>query len=148
MGRITEGLGTLAKAMALVEQSGECYWEAEMYRLKGELLRMPAVKELVADETTEMRGKFTDDYSPESCFLKAIEIARKQEARSLELRATMSLSRLWASEGKRKEARAMLEKIFGWFTEGFDTADLQEARELLDDLGDTANIKRTTWLDR
>ena len=133
MGRIAEGLGTLEKAMALAEQNEEGYWEAEMVRIQGELLQMLADKKLVADEITEMQGKFMED-SPESCFLKAIEIARKQEARSLELRATMSLGRLWASQGKRKEARAMLDEIYGWFTEGFDTADLQEARVLLDEL--------------
>jgi predicted ATPase len=70
----------------------------------------------------------------EECFLKAIEIARKQSAKSLELRATMSLARLWKTQGKRAEARAMLAEIYGWFTEGFDTADLKEAKALLEEL--------------
>jgi predicted ATPase len=70
----------------------------------------------------------------EACFLKAIEIARKQQAKSLELRATMSLARLWQQQGKQKEAHEMLAEIYGWFTEGFDTKDLQEAKALLDSL--------------
>jgi predicted ATPase len=68
------------------------------------------------------------------CFLKAIEIARRQHAKSLELRAVMSLSRLWQSQGKKEEAHRMLAEIYGWFTEGFDTADLKEAKELLAEL--------------
>ena len=69
-----------------------------------------------------------------ACFQQAIEIARQQQAKSLELRAVMSLSRLWQSQGKKEEARQMLAEIYGWFTEGFDTADLQEARALLHEL--------------
>ena len=71
----------------------------------------------------------------EECFLKAIEIARRQQAKSLELRATMSLARLWKTQGKRAEARMMLADIYGWFTEGFDTTDLKDARALLEELG-------------
>jgi predicted ATPase len=70
----------------------------------------------------------------EECFLKAIEISRQQQAKSLELRATMSLARLWKTQGKREEARKMLAEIYGWFTEGFDTADLKDAKALLDEL--------------
>jgi predicted ATPase len=70
----------------------------------------------------------------EECFLKALEIARQQQAKSLELRATMSLARLWRMQGKREEARKMLADIYGWFTEGFDTADLKDAKALLDEL--------------
>jgi predicted ATPase len=70
----------------------------------------------------------------EACFFKAIAIARQQQAKSLELRATMSLARLWRTQGKREEARKMLAEIYGWFTEGFDTADLQEAKALLEEL--------------
>ncbi|MBI3797960.1 MAG: hypothetical protein HY268_13470, partial [Deltaproteobacteria bacterium] len=71
----------------------------------------------------------------EACFLKAIEVARHQSAKSLELRAVMSLSRLWQQQGKPQEAHQMLAEIYGWFTEGFDTKDLQEAKALLDSLG-------------
>lgn len=70
----------------------------------------------------------------EACFLKAIEVSRQQQAKSLELRATMSLARLWKTQGKQEEARKMLAEIYGWFTEGFDTKDLQEAKALLEDL--------------
>jgi adenylate cyclase len=70
----------------------------------------------------------------EACFLKAIEVARRQQAKSLELRAVMSLSRLWQQQGKKEEARQMLAEIYGWFTEGFDTADLREAQVLLEGL--------------
>jgi predicted ATPase len=68
------------------------------------------------------------------CFLKAIEIARQQQAKSLELRAAMSLSRLWQQQGKQDEARQMMAEVYGWFTEGFDTKDLQEAKVLLEEL--------------
>jgi predicted ATPase len=70
----------------------------------------------------------------EACFLKAIDIARKQQAKSLELRAATSLARLWQKQGKRKQARKLLADIYGWFTEGFDTADLKEAKALLEEL--------------
>jgi predicted ATPase len=91
-----------------------------MYRLKGELLL-----------------KQDDSYAAEaqSCFERAIEIARNQSAKSWELRATMSLARLLAKQGKREEARAMLGDIYGWFTEGFDTRDLKDAKALLNELG-------------
>ena len=72
--------------------------------------------------------------SPEACFLKAIDIARKQQAKSLELRATTSLARLWQQQGKQQEAHAMLAEIYNWFTEGLDTKDLQEAKALLEEL--------------
>jgi predicted ATPase len=76
----------------------------------------------------------TEENEAEVCFLKAIEIARKQQAKSLELRAVMSLSRLWQQQGKKAEARQILAEIYGWFTEGFDTADLREAKALLEEL--------------
>jgi predicted ATPase len=73
----------------------------------------------------------------EACFLKAIEISRRQQAKSLELRATMSLARLWRRQGKREEARKMLAEVYEWFTEGFDTADLKDAKALLEELATT-----------
>ena len=91
-------------------------WDAELNRVKGELLLEADVAEA------------------ETCFQKAIEIARKQEARSLELGATMSMSRLLHQQGKTDEARKILIEIYGWFTEGFDTADLKEAKALLEAL--------------
>jgi hypothetical protein len=75
----------------------------------------------------------------EACFLKAIEVAQKQQAKSLELHATMSLARLWQTQGKQDEARQMLAAIYNWFTEGFDTKDLQEAKALLEELSQRSN---------
>ena len=90
-----------------------------MYRLKGELLLQQAVP---------------DAPQAEACFQQALAVAHRQQTRSLELRAAMSLSRLWQQQGKQTDARELLEPIYGWFTEGFDTADLQEARALLQEL--------------
>jgi predicted ATPase len=85
------------------------------------------------DKIHLVRNKSREEEA-EECFLKAIEISRQQQAKSLELRATMSLARLWKMQGRRKEAHKMLAEIYGWFTEGFDTADLQDAKALLDEL--------------
>jgi predicted ATPase len=108
----------LAEAHTLVEQHEERYWEAEVYRLRGTLLlRQPGMPQAEA----------------ESWLQRALDVARRQEAKSLELRAAMSLSRLWQQQGKRAEAYDLLAPIYGWFTEGFDTADLQEAKALLEE---------------
>ena len=117
-GQHREGLAMLAEALALVEKNEERCWEAEVYRLKGELGRGAG---LAASEV-------------ESCFHQAIEIARRQQAKSWELRALLSLSRWWQLQGKRAEAQQILAEIYGWFTEGFDTADLKEAKALLEEL--------------
>jgi hypothetical protein len=113
----------------------ERYYEAELYRLKGELTLQ---KLSVASSQLSVPNPQSPTPNPHSeaevCFLKAIEIARRQQAKSLELRAVMSLARLWQSQGKKEEARQMLAEIHGWFTEGFDTADLKEAKTLLDEL--------------
>ena len=118
-GRVEEGLAVLAEALALVDKNDERWWEAELHRLKGELLQQQAVP---------------DASQAEICFQQALAVARHQQAKSLELRAAMSLSRLWQRQGKRAEAHKLLAEIFGWFTEGFDTADLQEAKALLAEL--------------
>jgi predicted ATPase len=107
-----------------VEETGERFWEAEIYRLKGELL--------LKDKGG--RRKDESEAEAEACFWQAIEIARRQEGKSLELRATVSLARLWQQQGKKDQARRMLADIYGWFTEGFDTLDLQQARALLHEL--------------
>jgi predicted ATPase len=120
-GQTGAGLDTIAKALEAVHTRSECHYEAELHRLKGELLRP--------------QGEANSD--AEACFRQAIEIARQQEARSLELRAVMSLSRLWhaqGAQGKREEAHQMLSEVYGWFSEGFDTPDLKEAEALLDEL--------------
>jgi hypothetical protein len=110
----------LAEAHTLVEQHEERLWEAEVHRLRGVLL---------------LRQTGTPQEKAEACFLQAMDVARRQQAKSLELRAAMSLARLWQQRGKRAEARELLAPVYGWFTEGFDTADLQEAKALLTELG-------------
>jgi predicted ATPase len=117
-GQVEEGLSALGKALAAVDKTGERWWEAELHRLQGELLLVQGAA----------------DAQVETCFHQALEISRGQQAKSLELRAATSLSRLWRGQGKRSEARQMLQEIYGWFTEGFDTADLQDARALLEEL--------------
>ncbi len=119
-GQIDEGLKATAEALDLVRQRGECFWEAEIHRLSGELL-------LMRDRS--------DCTEAQASFKRAIEVARRQGAKSLELRATRSLARLLRDTGCRDEARAMLAEIYNWFTEGFDTADLKDAKALLDELG-------------
>jgi len=123
-GQAEEGLSVLAEALAQVEKTDERYYEAELRRLKGELLLMQGDK-------TEAEASL---HQAESCFQHAIEVARRQSAKSWELRATVSLCRLWGKQGRVDEARQMLAEICGWFSEGFDTPDLQEARALLDEL--------------
>jgi class 3 adenylate cyclase/predicted ATPase len=118
-GQPEEGLTALAEALDLMIRTRARCYEAELYRLKGELL-------LMQDASNALQA--------ESCFQQAIEVARKQSAKSLELRATTSLARLLAGQGRRDQARAMLAEIYNWFTEGFDTADLQEAKQLLNEL--------------
>jgi len=119
-GQVEEGLRLLAEAMAAFEASGRGDLLAETYRLPGELL---------------LRQTAPDAIQAEACFQQALAIARRQHAKSWELRAATSLSRLWQQQGKRAAARELLAPIYGWFTEGFDTADLQEAKVLLAELG-------------
>jgi predicted ATPase len=115
----SEGLGVLAEALTLADKNGERFWYAELWRLKGELLLQPACR---------------DEPQAERCFHQAIALARHQQAKSLELRAAMSLTRLWQRQGRRQAAYELLAPIYSWFTEGFDTADLQEAKALLEAL--------------
>jgi TOMM system kinase/cyclase fusion protein len=131
-GQAEEGLIVLAEALDMVHRTGERVAEARLYRLKGQLvLQSRSPQSTVSDP----RPLAPDPQAEaEACFHKAIEIARKQQAKSLELRATTSLARLWQQQGKQHEARNMLSEIYNWFTEGFDTADLQEARALLEAL--------------
>jgi predicted ATPase len=119
LGHPEDGLQALAEAHTLVEQHEERHWEAEIARLRGVLL---------------LRQPETPQAEAETWLRRALDVARRQEAKSLELRAAMSLSRLWRQQGKRQEAHDLLAPIYGWFTEGFDTADLQEAKALLEAL--------------
>src|SRR5262245_259977 len=118
LGQTADGPQALAEAHTLVEQNEERWWEAEIYRLGGVvLLRQPGTPQAEA----------------EAWLQRALDVARHQEAKSLELRAAMSLSRLWQQQGKQAEARELLASVYGWFTEGFDTADLLEAKVLLEE---------------
>ena len=115
----------MAEAITLVERTEERYQEAKLYQLKGELT-LKQLSVLSSHSTVQQRA--------EECFRKSIEIAHRQEAKSFELSAVMSLSRLWQEQDKKAEARAMLAEIYAWFTEGFETADLKDAKALLDEL--------------
>jgi predicted ATPase/predicted Ser/Thr protein kinase len=117
-GDVKEALGSVLQALDFAGQSDNHYFESELHRIRGELL--------------EKTGSTADE--AEGCLRKALEVARNQEARSLELRAAISLSRLLRNQGKLEEARALLSSTYGWFTEGFDTHDLKEARALLKEL--------------
>jgi predicted ATPase len=118
-GKTKEGLLSLAEAQTLMDLTDERWWEAEVYRLKGTLLLRHSIVPLAEAETWLRR---------------ALDVARQQQARSLELRATTSLALLWHSQGKHVEARDLLEPIYSWFTEGFDAPDLKEAKALLEEL--------------
>jgi predicted ATPase len=121
IGQATEGLSLLAEALATVDRTGEHEWGAELHRLQGELL--------LAQVGERQKGQ-----EAETCFHQALDVARHHQAKSWELRAAISLSRLWQRQSKPAEAHALLAPIYGWFTEDFDTADLQEAKALLDEL--------------
>jgi predicted ATPase len=119
-GQVEEGLAALAEALAVVRDGGEPYWEAELHRLQGELLLQRAEVEALARAEAE------------ACFHQAFAVARRQSAKALELRALMSLSRLYQRQGRQAEAWPLLAQTYGWFPEGFDTPDLQEAKALLE----------------
>jgi predicted ATPase len=119
-GRLDDGLSALTEALAAAEENENRHYEAETHGLKGELL-------LKQDDSNRAEAQ--------NCFERAIAIARKQSAKSWELRSTMSLARLRAKQGHSEEACAMLANIYNWFTEGFDTADLIDAKALIDELG-------------
>jgi predicted ATPase len=120
VGQTTEGLAALAEALALLDTSGVRWWEAELHRLRGALL---------------LQHEGAQPGEAEACFQQALIIARRQQAKSLELRAATSLARLWQQQGKHAAARELLAPLYGWFTEGFETADLQDAKALLEELG-------------
>jgi predicted ATPase len=118
-GKTEEGLAALDDALATAAASGVKGWDAEIHRLRGELTgRLP----------------HPDPAKAEGSFRTALAIAREQGTRGYELRAATSLARLWREQGRRGEARDLLAPVYGWFTEGFDTADLKEAKRLLDEL--------------
>jgi predicted ATPase len=117
-GQPEAGLTVLAEALTLVAATEERWWEAELYRLQGALLlQLPC----------------PDVGQAEACFQQALNVAHRQQARALELRAALSLARLWQGQGQHTAARQLLAEIYGWFTEGLDMPDLQAARVLLDE---------------
>ena len=120
-GRFDEALRTIEESLSIIDRTGQRHCEAEVHRLKGELL--------LAQRTSNAADA-------EKCFRTAINIARKQHAKSWELRATTSLARLLAKQRKRDKASTMLAEIYRWFTEGFDTPDLKDAKTLLDQLNE------------
>ncbi len=141
-GGIDEGLRTLDEAEASIARDRGRFYEAELYRLKG-VLTLQQESQKAKGKSQKAKGK-NDPLSPpldpcveaEAYFLKAMEIARRQSAKLFELRATMSLSRLWQQQGKSADARRILAEVYNWFTEGFESVDLKEARELLAELGE------------
>ena len=153
-GQPEEGMAFVTEAVALLQRTGERWYEAEVVRLQGELtlqrVRVHRRVKHAPTHTMPREGSTNPSALPspsacddrlqeaESYFSRAIAIAHHQSAKSLELRAVMSLSRLWQQQGKQKEAHELLSEIYGWFTEGFDTKDLQEAKTLLDDLKEGA----------
>ena len=118
-GQAGEGLSLLAESLDWVEKTDERTWEAEIHRVKGELL-------LVQSSQNQAEA--------EACFNRAIDVARRQSAKSPELRAAVSLTRLWQRQGKVSEARDLLAPVYNWFSEGFGMTDLKEAKALLDEL--------------
>src|SRR5262249_52998906 len=121
-----EGLQVLQEALAIVHTRGLRMWEAELYRLRGVLLRQVAAQGSAPTAVAAAEA--------ESCVRQALDIARHQGAKGFELRAALSLSRLWQPQGKRAEAHQLLAEVYNWFTEGLDTADLREAKALLAEL--------------
>jgi class 3 adenylate cyclase/predicted ATPase len=136
VGQTEQGLATVIDALVQVEKTGERWYEAELYRLKGQLtlqqFQVPDSRFQQVDNPQS--ASRNPQLEAEECFLKAIEVARRQQAKSWELQAATSLSRLWQRQGKKNEARQLLGEIYGWFTEGFETKDLQEAKALLEEL--------------
>jgi predicted ATPase len=118
-GQVEEGLRLLAEALTVLETSGQGDFLAEVYRLQGELL---------------LQRICPEEEQAEACFRQALAVARRQQAKSWELRIAMSLARLWQHQGKGREAYELLVPVYNWFTEGFDTCDLQEAKALLEEL--------------
>ena len=125
VGRAEEGLTVLAEALHIIHRTHERLYEAELYRLRGELL---------LSDDRQMLGAKQQSEDAEASFQQALAVARQQAAKSWELRAATSLARLWQQQGKTTEACELLAPVYGWFTEGFDTADLKDAKMLLDTL--------------
>jgi predicted ATPase len=126
LGQAEEGLAAVTEALDDVARTGERFWEAELHRLQGQLL---------------LEDDAANQPEAEACFHRAIEIARAQNARSWELRAATSLARLWRDQGNPDDARELLAAVYDGFTEGFDNADLKDAKQLLDELAASAQAR-------
>jgi tetratricopeptide (TPR) repeat protein len=124
VGKTNEGLSAVDEALEFVREHEEGAWEPELHRLKGELLLQRAER--------RSRARDTDIEQAKACFSKALRRARQNEAKSLELRAAISLYKILSRQGKRAEARQIVAEVYDWFSEGFDTRDLRDARRLLD----------------
>lgn len=140
-GALTEGLALLKEAQEAVERTGERFYEAEIHRLRGMvLLGIPNQAKRRKDRATQTRrkqvwGNRTKMAEAEASFQQALTVARRQKTKVFELRAAVNLSQLWQQQGKTAEARALLTVVYTWFTEGFDTRDLQDAKARLAELG-------------
>jgi len=136
--QVDEGLRVLEEALAVVHRNGERYYLAELYRIKGDLILLQAtdrgLSRAARSGVPVLEARRSEVAEAEACFHQSIKIARQQKAKSWELRAAMSLARLYQNQNKRAEAHGLLEPIYNKFTEGFDTADLREAKALLDEL--------------
>ena len=134
-GRAEEGVGVLGDALGLIRSTDERFCEPELYRLRGELLLAWSERD---DDRSQSRSLHGENGSPqasspeaEDCLLLALKIARRQSAKSWELRAALSLSRLWQRQGKIQQAQEVVESVYGWFSEGLQTPDAQAARAVL-----------------
>ena len=134
-GQISQGLHVVAEALALAHKTADCWWEAELYRLNGEML---------SQQAKDTRQPMNVYMEAAACFHRALEIARRQRAMMLELRAAMSLGRLWLRQGEYTEARGLLKKTYAWFTEGFTTGDLQHAKALLAELNINTGMEESS----
>ncbi len=123
-GQIKQAVETVDEALFFVKQSNEHFYSAELHRIKGELTL----------EIQSVGPQINIEEEAEACFIRAIELAREQQAKSWELRATKNLACLWHRQNKKAEAHELLANVYNWFTEGFDTRDLQEAKTLLEEL--------------
>jgi class 3 adenylate cyclase/predicted ATPase len=136
-GDLVSGEAAMEQAFKALDGSEERWWETEVYRLRGELLLNDERGMMNAERGTREEQGQQDSAEAEKCFQHALDIARQKEAKSLELRAAMSLARLWQQQGKPREAHRLLSDIYHWFTEGFETADLQAAKTLLLELAES-----------